>query len=395
MSVVLKSVSYFEKQGRPLEWALDGLQLGAVNLLVGKNATGKSRTLNIISNLAKHFQRPTARVRESGYDVVFDWDGNELKYTLNIVEKKVVKEHVTLNGEEKLLRDESELKIYAERLGDFITFEPQEDEVAASARRDKRQHPFLLPFGEWAQSVRRYNFGSSLGKDNFGIRIKAGKATEVDDRDERQVVVIFGRGKRSFGKDYTDLVLQDMATLGYDLSEIDVNCPEHIEVAVGTPIGKGIPIESQLLAIGVREKGIDGMFYQDSISQGMFRALSILAQVNYSQMSERANCILIDDIGEGLDFDRSSSLIDLLRKKAETSKFQLIMATNDQFVMNHVPLEEWSVLQREGGHVKVRNIHNSREEFEHFRFVGMSNFAFFEMDFLNSENVEGAALQYE
>ena len=59
------------------------------------------------------------------------------------------------------------------------------------------------------------------------------------------------------------------------------------------------------------------------------------------------------------------------------------MTTNDQFVMNHVPLEEWSVLQREGCHVRVRNVENSRKESEYFKFVGLSNFAFLEMDFVN------------
>jgi hypothetical protein len=61
------------------------------------------------------------------------------------------------------------------------------------------------------------------------------------------------------------------------------------------------------------------------------------------------------------------------------------MSTNDQFVMNHVPLEEWSVLQREGSHIRVRNHENSKKAFEYFRFVGLSNFSFFEMDFVNSK----------
>ena len=37
---------------QPLEWSIDGLVLGQLNLLVGRNATGKSRTLNVIGCLA-------------------------------------------------------------------------------------------------------------------------------------------------------------------------------------------------------------------------------------------------------------------------------------------------------------------------------------------------------
>ncbi len=126
------------------------------------------------------------------------------------------------------------------------------------------------------------------------------------------------------------------------------------------------------------------------MSQGMFRTLSILAQVNYAMMKHTADCILIDDIGEGLDFERSSVLIELLRDKAKQSRFQLVMSTNDQFVMNQVPLEEWSVLQRHGSRVTVKNYENSKEAFEYFKFVGLSNFAFFEMDFVNGAPKEEA-----
>jgi hypothetical protein len=130
---------------------------------------------------------------------------------------------------------------------------------------------------------------------------------------------------------------------------------------------------------------------QFEMSQGMFRALSILIQVNYAGMAHQSYCILIDDIGEGLDFDRSTRLIELLREKALESSFQLIMATNDRFVMDRVPLEEWSVLQRHGGHVRVLNYANSRELFEDFKFTGLSNFSFLETDFAKGPIEEATA----
>ncbi len=48
----LKSLTYAEYEGRPLEWLLDDLTLGAINLIVGKNAAGKTRTLNVIGALS-------------------------------------------------------------------------------------------------------------------------------------------------------------------------------------------------------------------------------------------------------------------------------------------------------------------------------------------------------
>ena len=59
------------------------------------------------------------------------------------------------------------------------------------------------------------------------------------------------------------------------------------------------------------------------------------------------------------------------------------MATNDRFVMNQVPLEEWSVLLRSRTHVNVKNYNNSRDLFEEFKFTGLSNFSFLELDVVN------------
>ncbi len=114
----------------------------------------------------------------------------------------------------------------------------------------------------------------------------------------------------------------------------------------------------------------------------MFRAISLIIQLNYLKLTREPSCILIDDIGEGLDYERSCHLIKLIMDKAENARFQLIMATNDRFVMNEVPLEYWTVLHREGKRCRVFNIKNSKEKFEEFRFTGLNNFDFFSSDYL-------------
>ena len=53
----LASIAYKEWEGRDQEWILDEVKFGQRNLLVGKNATGKTRVLNIIGGLAKLLAR--------------------------------------------------------------------------------------------------------------------------------------------------------------------------------------------------------------------------------------------------------------------------------------------------------------------------------------------------
>jgi predicted ATPase len=381
-AVRLQSVQYFERRTRPKEWTLDGLRLGPINLIVGRNATGKTRTLNLLWNLAQMFvPERKYRTANAGYDLLFDHDGAPVRYLVNIEDGRVTHEELNSAGEVQLLRGAGgEGEIFAREERRKIRFRPPENELAAVARRDSLQHPFLEPLHEWAHGVRYYTFGTQLGKQQVALPLQTGP--DADDRDAEQVVGIFQKGLRDFGEAFVTAIVQDMKQMGYALEGIGVFAPDNILVLRG-----GVP--SAVLALGAWERGVNGVVAQAEMSQGMFRALSILIQVNYSQMARRAHCILIDDIGEGLDYERSTRLIEILRHKAQAGLFQLVMTTNDQFVMNRVPLEEWSVLQRQGNHVRVRNYENSRKAFEDFKFIGLSNFSFFELDFAGP--AEGAA----
>jgi AAA domain, putative AbiEii toxin, Type IV TA system len=380
----LKSIKCAERRGHPKEWTLDGLTLGQINLIVGMNATGKSRTINAINNLARIlFPEAKARAMFGEYDVLFDSGGQHLRYIVAVEQGKVIKEEFYRDGDPLLQRGPSgEGEIFAELENKNIRFKPPESDLAAVFRRDSLQHPFLEPLHDWASSVRHYAFGSSLGKEEFVAFLKDGP--EPDERDANQIVGVFAKARKRFEQAFLDTLKQDMTRMGYDVDDIELCVPELLTV-----LPPGLPATVQ--GIGVRERGIGGIVDQLEMSQGMFRALSILIQVNYAVMAHRSYCILIDDIGEGLDFDRSTRLIELLREKALESSFQLIMATNDRFVMDHVPLEEWSVLQRHGGHVRVLNNGNSRELFEDFKFTGLSNFSFLETDFAKGPIEEATA----
>ncbi len=82
-----------------------------------------------------------------------------------------------------------------------------------------------------------------------------------------------------------------------------------------------------------------------------------------------------------MDFERSSKLIKLLVNKIKNTPVQLIMATNDRFVMNNVPLKYWAIIQRQGEKCKIFNYENSKEAYEQFEFTGLNNFDFFSSNF--------------
>jgi len=72
----LVSMNYVQWEGTPREWRIDGVLLGSVNLLVGSNASGKSRTLNVIAGLAKLLAGDVkVTILSADYDVAFDDEG--------------------------------------------------------------------------------------------------------------------------------------------------------------------------------------------------------------------------------------------------------------------------------------------------------------------------------
>jgi len=287
----------------------------------------------------------------------------------------VVHEHLAIDDVVYLERNEGGVgKIFFEKIGsgEFVPFQTPQNEFAIIKRRDSIQHSFIEPLYQWAAAVRAYHFGDKLGKDHLVIIVPNGPA--VDEKDENQVVALFRAGLKAYGAVYTESIIKDMARIGYEIDEITTGQPITVKF-------EGAP--GDLTSLHVRERGLKGITDQISMSQGMYRVLALLIHVNYLQLKKSSTCIIVDDIGEGLDYERSCKIISLLREKADSSNIQIIMSTNDKFVMNEVPLDEWTVLQRKGSTVQVKNNSNSADKFEEFRFTGLSNFSFFEMDFLN------------
>jgi hypothetical protein len=86
---------------------------------------------------------------------------------------------------------------------------------------------------------------------------------------------------------------------------------------------------------------------------------------------------VIDDICEGLDYERSTQLGKLVFEKLTKNNIQAIVTSNDSFLMNVIDIKYWNVLRREGNTIKALNYQNNREQFDKFRMTGLSNFDFF------------------
>lgn len=375
--MILQKFSYKEYENTSRFWELKEFQLNNINLIVGNNTSGKSRTLNVINGLAKLLLSPKIQFNSGTYKGCFKKSDGEISYAVEFDEGNVIKE--------KMFRDKTLLfernsegqgEIFNADIKQMMKFKIPKNELVAY-RRDEIQFPYLEDLFIWASNTRHFRFSKEQEKLTLALIDSNKTPTESFNlKESNQAIEVFRTAKGKYRENYVKMLVDDFNAIGYDISDIDTGILHSIKVDA--------PMGNKVIGLRVNENDREGITDQNEMSDGMFRALSILIHYNYYILEKKNLNILIDDIGEGLDFERSSKLIKLLIEKSNDNSIQLIMSTNDKFVMNHTSLDYWQAIYRNGSIVNMYNKHNSEKEFEDFRFTGMNNFDFFSTDFFKT-----------
>ena len=333
-----------------------------INLFVGRNASGKTRLIEAIrwiSDILNEGLNIESHEDASSFEGVFIENNDELKYKVEFNQQSsIIQESLYVNNEEKLNRITG--KLFYEQYNGYIEFKT-EDRTLIVNRRDSLQQPFFDILHNWGKNLAHYSFGGNMGKGL--IQNYTENRGKISFKNHNKVGIVYSYGKAEFDSQFEQIIIEDMKRIEYDLIAI------------------GLKIESDYLFLSVQEKDLPALTQFKDMSQGMARAFSLIVQLNYSLMAKIPSCILIDNIGEGLDYDRSKKLIELIIEKAEGSNIQVFMTTNDRFVMNSVPLKYWSVIHREGNKSVFYNYQNSKQTFDDFALTGFNNFDFFATEF--------------
>jgi ABC-type Mn2+/Zn2+ transport system ATPase subunit len=377
MIMYLRKLTFSENEGKAIEWLIDNVHLGKINLIVGQNSSGKTRTLNAISELVQMLMGSRNIPKIHGkYKVTFITGEEEVQLDFEYDRGVILNEQLIWKGEQVLGRggDGSGWIIYMggkEHIS--LDFGIAPNQLACFAKRDKLQHPFLEKIHDWATNMRRFDFSGNLGKNSYALK-SAFTEDEIDYSDTNaSLVPVLQHAMEEF-EGFRDQLIADMQEIGYQLE--DAGIIQYSE--------KNNPSQQDRYAVYTTEAGLEKQVTQRDMSQGMFRAFSVLARLDRYILKGKTGCIIIDDIGEGLDFSRAKLLVSLLVKKAQSSGIQLIMSTNDSFIMNSVAIENWAVLQRSGNKISLYNYENSREIFEEFKFTGLNNFDFYASEFFKT-----------
>ncbi len=362
--MIISTINYSQNIGKADEWHLKNVSLGKLNLIVGRNAVGKTRTINIINALARMLSGKIPGLLDGNWDIVFKHNDSILRYILRIEKHKVIEERLT-QDEKILLKRKGDTGEYLVEGEGNKKYSPPEGRLTNQVRRDKKELPYLEDLIIWAEKYHSFSF-SNVRPTHLLARLpmslgKAGPDLAAEDLSMAPYLL----DEVQNNKEMKNGIIKDIAYMGYKIKDLKAI----------TPSFPSLPRDVRTIQIA--ETGIEFPIDQVALSQGMYRVIAIAVTINYLKQEGAGSTVVIDDIGEGIDFERSLKLTELIFKKAEDTGIQLIVTSNDRFLMNAVDLKYWNIFERKGKTVQAFNYRNSSKAFDEFALTGLNNFDFF------------------
>lgn len=390
--MIIRSLNYKEQTKETGQWQLKSVAFDDhINLIVGKNTSGKSRLTRVLMHLAKILTGHKL-MTSTGNSILpngnwqvefFKPESKELYfYQLEIVDNIVIQENLKSNDKPLIKRDIKSCKLISflnSGKKEFRSVKPPADALLIHVRRDETEHPFLEDLFYWAQNVQTFLFNERATNVSFSMNFE-----EIT--------------KHNFAKINIDS-LGKAGTLLYALLKYKPHIANKIIKSINDIGYKMItPAVEELIApvtdntgnktaktymLNFTESGLTAALKQRLMSEGLYRVISTVIIIEYClAVKKTPSTIVIDDFAEGVDYDHSTKLLEWLLRRLKNKPIQVICTTNSKYVANMIPLTYWNVFIRDGETVQAFNIQNSKDKFERFSDLGLNNFDLLTSSFL-------------
>lgn len=333
-------------------WALDKVSFGNLNLIVGRNAVGKSKTLNALVLFVRFLNGDVNAMTPSHWcKAEFMTDDNTiLTYGYDYTDN-VITDETLYKGSDKIISRNKEHTYIGTTAAEVY---PPANKLCVQSQRDTKNYPEFESIMQWAEKLKGYSFSELSSTKSLEIPSMFNENIEFSDMFETLDKI---DEKKKF-------VIDKMKELDYKIDSIEL-----------------VQISKYNIAV-IREHGINTPLFSALLSNGMLRVLYIFAYMAYLSTEQGARTLLVDDLGEGLDFSRSSKLSKIIFDYCEAHDIQLIVTSNDNFLMNTVNLDYWVILQRDGEHTTGISKNTHPDMFLKFKKMGLNNFDMLSTDFI-------------
>lgn len=346
--MLLSSFSYKESK-----WELTNLSIaGPLCLLVGRNSTGKTRTIHALQNVVSIMQMKSIFLGSMSFsaEMFFSDPADEsfkMEYSFALKEGVVDKEILSVN-EVTLIKRTSKTAKYLSTM-----INPPADKLVVQVRRDKNLYPEIEQLMVWAEGV------TCVSCSDINPYTILSPARFINPFSFSEMV-------EALDKSAKENVLASAGKLDYNVTSIStINAANSIKL------------------VNIKEKLVSDNILDMQLSSGMLRTLYLLCFMQYIKSSSKVSLLLIDDMSEGLDYYRSTCLGRMIFDDCSKNGLQVIASSNDAFLMDVVDISNWQVLRRVGSKVSSINQRSHSELFRKFKMTGLSNFDFFSSDFID------------
>lgn len=344
--MIITSFDYHE-----YHWDLSSVPMGNLNLIVGKNAVGKTKTLAALVQVAKVIKGDLSGIyMRHQCKMMFRLnEKEELEYFYAIGNNKEIESEYLKKGEEIILRrNASEAWIKDDSVN------PPANKLCIQSWRDTERYPEFEAIMQWAEQIKGFSFSNMSSSNSFLVPSMFNEQMEISSLFEH------------IDDEKKNIIIEMMHELDYEIDKID-----------------SVPLIDKLTLITLREQGVGMPLLSNTMSNGLLRVFCILSYLVYISSEEGAKTLLIDDLGEGLDYSRSKKLSKIVFDYCEKHDIQLIVTSNDNFLMNAVDLKHWIILQRENEQVSAISEKTHPDIFMKFKRTGLNNFDLFATDFVS------------
>lgn len=332
-------------------WALDKVSFDNLNLLVGRNAVGKSKTLNAIVLFVRFLNGDVNATTPSHWcKVEFITDDNTiLTYGYDYTDN-VITDETLYRGTDKIISRNKEHAFIGN-----TEVNPPANKLCVQSQRDTKNYPEFESIMQWAEKLKGYSFSELSSTKSYLIPSMFNEKIDFSD--------IFETLDKNLEK--KSFVIDKMKELNYEIEKIEL-----------------LKLSDKYSIVLIKEQGVKTPLYSALLSNGMLRVLYIFAYMAYLSTEQGARTLLVDDLGEGLDFSRSTKLSKIIFDYCEAHDIQLIVTSNDNFLMNAVNLDFWVILQRNGEHTTGISKKTHPDMFLKFKKMGLNNFDMLSTDFI-------------
>lgn len=268
------------------------LPLKEVSLLYNRNAVGKLKAMEAINFTINYILQAASIDNNNGFSssLTFEDEGLTINYSFSISEGEVTAEELGVANQDPFLRRD---KNNAWLQGEIIN--PPANKLTLHVRRDTKQYPHIEKIMLWAEHAYGHCFNENNRKHSASI-------SSAYHRDNL-VGIMESLPKTSLSK-----VINRARQLGY-----------HIQ-------------------------SIENAKYDE------LHAVNLLIYLEYISLRSKPSLLLIDNLCEGVDYDRSVQLGRLLFSYCLKNDIQLIVSSNNTFLIDVLEMRYWNIwLRKDNG----------------------------------------------